>query len=322
MPQTDHITRVKSEGSIYRWEQQNLGWPGHRSFILVEGIEVIVGDRFSRKVQQVHSCHPQVFLDGCFHDAIKEQYGAKVLEEVIASVKARGFGLESLAPLPKAEEHWKNKPRLRAWPSPEAAVPNLKASAAPLSTAARATPPVAATNASRVDVVVPPGCTIDMARFLALKTASGLSAAILQRRLSDSPAIIMSDVARDDALTIQARLTPLGAALSLCAPGAASSAAPSISKAAPAKPKVERKSVGIKRAKPANYQLTVTRLPNKKAPVIKAISTSITHSKKKATTLIHRLPARILVGVSEEEATMIKGKLEAVGAVVRISQVV
>jgi len=90
------VIRQQRRKRTYRWIIEDPSWPGHSTYIAIEGITVTMGDRFEAEgFEQTYSCIAQGFLDGCFHTSIRGSFGQDVLQEVLNAVKKRGWGLRA-----------------------------------------------------------------------------------------------------------------------------------------------------------------------------------------------------------------------------------
>ena len=316
MSQPGLITRVDDRGEIYHWEHARSRWPGHRSYVALEGLEVVVCDDFGRALRQTDSCHPRAFLNGCFHGVIRARHGQAVLDQVIKAVRARGVGLDAEAASPPPSLIWSRPPLPQAYPDLNGVHPPSHTSP----TTHAASPPVPV-DAARVDLYLTGAEKMDLTLFMALKGITGLDTADLRRQVTRLPLKLLDDASRSTAQSLLARLTKLGARLSMAIPGAPAPAT-DVASAAPAPPPkpTPRKPVVIQR-RAVKYQVTVHAITGKKSHVVRALSSSVTGSRKKAATLVKRLPSRVAVGLSHRDAVQLKGKLEALGAEVTLSTV-
>ncbi len=83
------IIRIEHAGRVYRWQRSGRAWPGHTTYLAIRVNEIILGDTYADEgIEQTYSCHPGDFLDGCFHDLVRADFGDDALGEIIAEIRA------------------------------------------------------------------------------------------------------------------------------------------------------------------------------------------------------------------------------------------
>lgn len=225
MMDEDGIERLRHDGHVFRWSKRHAaGWPGHTTFVVLRGGEVVVGDRYaSEGLERTYACELAALLDGCFQEQVAQQLGPRVLEELLAAVR-RELGITTPAaaspraagPATKttktAQEPAKGPPAAAGALAPVPAPSPPVAVSAPPKPSERPSPPVS--EPGRVDVAVV-ACRVSLPLAVALRGITRASVQELLGRLRSLPCRVAAGVPREQAEGVAARLTELGAEVRL-----------------------------------------------------------------------------------------------------------
>jgi len=135
----DEIERLLHDGHVHRWSKRSSAWPGHTTFVVLRGGQVVLGDRYAGEgIERTYACELPALLEGCFQELVGQQLGAQVLAELLAEVR-RELGVPATTGA-----------------SPKGAGPSTKNAHEPAtSAAARTTSPPVATEAGKPAVAAP-----------------------------------------------------------------------------------------------------------------------------------------------------------------------
>lgn len=199
------IVRTRYNDRVYHWQRRDPSWPGHIAYIALRVDEVQVGDRYREEACEcVFACTFREFLDGCFHDSIRDVFGAATLEEALAEVRAE-VGPEPAAPVVESAAPEKR-------PEKESGIESRRVEqpAAGLDKSA-----AIAAGKGTVDVVITRCERVDLTLATALRSVTRVPVRTLLDGLRQLPYIVANDVTVSDGLAVSERLSGLGAKIEM-----------------------------------------------------------------------------------------------------------
>ena len=214
------ITRLKADRVVFCWESVDPRWAGRTSFVRLEGLAVVVGDRYGGVGPATsYECHPSDFLGGCFHESVRDEFGDAVLNEIVEAVKASGVGLEPRKSLPWPEKAWGKEPAAAPKKAPEAPAPSAPSPPAAKEPAAVQKKPASKARPAdpgpkpaegRVNVTLSSCRKGDLALVNAIKRITGAKAGDIRGQLVQLPMLLKTNATLTEAQAIKKRLGGLG----------------------------------------------------------------------------------------------------------------